>query len=282
MTPSEWTGRLACAVALLVPALACADPKLELSPARYDFADFAGGGQTTATFDVQITNLDAGVLIAGYDFGLIYDPLVMTFASFSGFDPDGPLGDPDPSRNDLIFDLPQVVNKDYLDLPWDYRDDYGLGAYEGPILGTPYWETPGYYEGSLRFSQVSNLCRDSNDFLNCFFDFDTDLLTLQPHGDGGAYTLFTLTFDVNTTQHKSGTPLAIIYDQEYEDYETFALLDVKLSTPTDPNAELARYPERSNGAVWVPAPATAVLMLAGLIGGATIRRVRRSTTRASV
>jgi hypothetical protein len=258
------------ALLLLLPWSAGAVVKLELAPPLYEFGDFEGGGTAQAEFDVQITGLTAGVGVAGYDLGLIYDPSIMTLASFGGFT--DRLGDPDA----LLF--PEVANANHLEYNpgppetgnslWDYRADHpSLGAYEGPVLGAPDI-TPGgtINEGSLRFSQASFLLRN-------------ELLALQRPDVNDTLVLFSLIFDVDTTEqnHKRSTPLRFVDDRDYADWTgdpNTGLLDVKLSTEDDQDALDSRYLDRSNATVSVPLPGAMWLVGLGLgvLGACRLRR----------
>lgn len=238
------------ALLLLLPWSAGAVVKLELAPPLYEFGDFEDGGTAQAEFDVQITGLTAGVGVAAYDFGLIYDPSIMTLASFGGFTP--LLGDPD------LFEVANAGPQDSPNSLWDYRADHPtFGAYTGPVLGTPdITGADDINEGSLRFSQASVLFRN-------------ELLALQEPGVNDTLVLFSLIFDVDTTEqnHKRGTPLRFVDDRDYAgwtDDADEALLDVKLTTTDDESDLDARYPERSNGFVYVPAPASVWLTALGL------------------
>jgi hypothetical protein len=252
---------------LLLMLAACsagAVVKLELSPPSYRFGDLAGGGTARAAFDVQITGLTDGVAVAAYDLGLIYDRSIMTLASFGGFTTS--LGDPSQF---------QVFNTRYDEPPnstWDYRDaDPDFGEYEGPVLGTPE-DNGSFIEGSLRLAQFSWLSR-------------TELLALQEPDVNDTLVLFSLIFDVDTTEqnHKRGTPLRFVDDRDYANWTgdpDTGLLDVKLSTADDPDALEARYLDRSNGSVYVPVPASVWLMVLGL-GVLVAARLRRGARRES-
>lgn len=203
--------------------------------------------------------------MAAYDFGLIYDPSIMTLASFGGFTT--LLGDPDFIENDGVF------NADHLDPDvnslWDYRANNPLfGAYTGPVLGTPDITGAGEInEGSLRFTQISFMER-------------ADLLTLQEPDQNATLVLFSLIFDVDTTEqnHKRGTPLRFVDDRDYANWTgdpNEGLLDVKLSTEDDEEALLSSYPDRSDAYVSVPVPASAWLMAFGLAVFGAVRARRR-------
>ena len=138
---------------MLPAATTLAVPELRLTPSSYDLIPNAGGGTEEVSFDVLITGLDATTLVAGYDFGIIYDPAHLTLAGFDGF-------------TDRLGDESQfeVYNEDYLgDLNslWDYRARHEtLGDYTGPVVGTPVITGQGVKnEGSLRFTQASYLER---------------------------------------------------------------------------------------------------------------------------
>lgn len=254
-----WARRLlgAAALALWPAANALAIPELQLVPESYNFVAGSGGGTESVTFDVMITGLDSTTAVAGYDLGIIYDPARMVLTNFSGFT--DKLGDPS------NFD---AYNEDYLgdvNSLWDYRAPHpDLGAYTGPVLGTPDITGQGQVnQGSLRFTQLSYLDRSA-------------LMALQDYAANSSLLLFTLTFQVDTGSRWSSSIL-FVDDRNYVGYlGTGSLLDIKLSTPTDPNAETPSYLTRTGGTVVVPEPASLILAVVGLGGlGAGRAKARR-------
>jgi len=244
---TDWARRLlgAAALALLPATNALAIPELRLVPDSYSFAPGSGGGTETISVDVTITGLDTVTAVAGYDFGIIYDPARMVLTNFSGFT--DKLGDP------ANF---EAYNEDYLgdvNSLWDYRAPHpDLGAYTGPVLGTPGITGQGQInQGSLRFTQLSYLDRAA-------------LMALQDYAANSNLLLFTLTFQVDT-RLKWSSSILFVDDRDYAGYPgTGSLLDIKLSTSTDPNAETPSYLTRTGVSVEVPEPASLILALVGL------------------
>ncbi|WP_295429559.1 PEP-CTERM sorting domain-containing protein [uncultured Thiodictyon sp.] len=244
---TDWARRLlgAAALALLPAPNALAIPELQLVPDSYSFVPGSGGGTETISVDVTITGLDNVTAVAGYDFGIIYDPARMVLTNFSGFT--DKLGTPDNST---------VYNEDYLgdvNSLWDYRAPHpDLGAYTGPVLGTPGITGQGQInQGSLRFTQLSYLDRSA-------------LMALQDYAANSNLLLFTLTFQVDTGSNWSSS-IRFVDDRDYAGYPGIgSLLDIKLSTPTDPNAETPSYLTRTGVSVEVPEPASLILALVGL------------------
>jgi hypothetical protein len=249
------------ALLMTVSLTASGVAKLELSPTRYEFGDLEGGGTAQAAFDVRITGLDSDVVVGFYDFGLIYDPSIMTLASFGGFT--GLLGDPDQ------FEVLNGGPSDPVNSTWDYRTDHPtLGAYTGPVLGTPVISGSGTpNEGSLRFSQLSLLGYSA-------------LRDLQQTTPTPTLALFSLIFDVDTSEqnHKRGTALRFVDDRDYANFGvgTGSLLDVKLGT-SDAELENPAYLPLQNASVFVPLPASVWLMTLGL-GVLGVFRLRRYST----
>lgn len=258
MVKKQWKGALVGAAALLLlPAVALAVPGLAFSPAEVRIADMGGGGSASFQIDVLITGLEPGTAVAAYDLGIIYDPAVMVMTNFIGFT--DRLG----VEGDTVFSEDQLGDVTSL---WDYRQPStatGLGAYEGPVLGTPDITGQGVInQGSLRFSQASSLEQNA-------------LLALQDYSINSTLILFSIQFTVPLTGQNKGTQLRFVDDTSYAGFPgTGSLLDVKLSTDADPFGLIAHYLPKTNGSVQVPEPGILALTLLGL-GGALAGRHRR-------
>lgn len=217
-------------------------------------------GQAAAqvTFDVTVSGLTvADEVLSAYDFGIAYNPSVLT------------LNTPAFAFTSLLGDegLFEVFNFDHLDPDvnslWDYSADHpALGAYQGSVLGTPDITAAGIInEGSLRFAQISLL------------DVAT-LRSLQDPLNSDGFTLFSLTFNVNTASAQS-TDVLLIDDRAYADYGSVMtnLLDFKLSDPGTPT-----YPTLNNssvsvtGATGIPEPGALWLLGSGLLALSLSRR----------
>jgi hypothetical protein len=248
------------AVAQVAPQILSLDPT-----GNTDFELGAGGGTEIVTFDINVSGLSSATLVTTYDFGVIYDPAVMTLNSFSEFGPK--LGNP---NIEIFPGFPQVFNQDYLDntndsaavsveySTWDYRSDSthtGLGAYTGPVLGTPDITGLGIInEGSLRFSQISNLS-------------PSELELLQDPQINDSFTLFSLTFIVDTSQSGS-TEILFVDDRSYAGWpnQPGGEMDFKLTDGFTPT-----YLTLKGSGVSVPLPGTLLLMVFGLFIGKRFR-----------
>jgi len=226
-------------------------------------------GQTgaTASFDVRVTGMqNGGLSLSTYDFGIAYDPALMTLTNFSGFT--GALGDE--GGGDVLNAGP---NDPFANADWNYQTFVNLvwapGNFNGVGLGTPTKDpggTPPYWEGSLRFSQLS------------FLD-DVALKGLQSDD----FLLFGLTFDINT-QAAGSTAISIIDDRDYAGFSPAApgqdvgQLDYKSATlPITDNYYLTRVGSGVTVApAAVPLPATLLLMLGALAALAPPTRRRRT------
>lgn len=219
----------------------------------------SGGGSEMVTFEVTVSGLSASSsIVSAFDFGIVYDPAVMSLSSFSGFG--SGLGSP-------ALDSFEVLTQDHLDATndsfnnpatpamnsvWDYRNPSshpGLGNYNGPQPGTPVITGPyALNEGSLRFTSLSLLT-------------EGELQALQNPTVNDSLTLFSLTFIVDTTQ-KGATPLLFVDDRYYDGWpnQTGGLLDFKLN-----DGFTSTYLTLNGSGVSVPLPGTLLLMVPGLL-----------------
>ena len=227
-------------------------------PTRYDVGE--GGGSIQLTFDIVVGGLSADQpLIADFDFGIIYDPAVMGLSSFSGFG--NRLGNPAVDSFEALTTDHLDNTNDSFDNPasnatnstWDYRDPSAapsLGAYTGLVLGTPdITDAYSINEGSLRFTESTLLT-------------EAELNALQDPATNDSFTLFSLTFNVDTSQGHS-TEILIVDDRYYENWDpnqTGGVLDVKYFENAVP-----RYLTLNGSRVSVPLPGTLMLMLSGLL-----------------
>lgn len=225
------------------------------------FAIGSGGGSESVTFDVNVAGLSPGTVVSSFDFGIIYDPAVMSLSSFSGFG--GGLGSPAVDSFEALttdhldntndsFDNP-AANK--INSTWDYRApsaEAGLGNYNGPVLGTP--DITAAYsinEGSLRFNDVSLLT-------------ESELIALQNPAANDGFTLFSLSFDVDTSQ-AAGTQILFVDDRSYDGWPNQlpgGELDFKLNDGVTPTYLTLNGSSVRVGSV--PVPGTLMLMLVGL------------------
>jgi hypothetical protein len=283
-TPKHIRRLLAGSALALLPVLpAAAAPTLAIVPqGPTNFTVGQVGAQVT--FDVQIQGLGAGEVLSFYDFGIISDPTVILLSSVSGFT--SRLGDASANNG---TDPTEVYNRNHLDETndpsapspvtgtdcggtgyfatcnslWNYTQaDVDLGAYVGPTLanGPVITSAGAVNQGSLRFYQASSL----------------DEATLQSLQNvaNGTFTLFSLTFDV-ITDAVASTPILFVDDRDYANYDPVNgpfLMNVALNDPFEP-----QYLQRTGSQVVIaqaPVPATALLLLPGLVGMARLRRRR--------
>jgi len=225
-----------------------------------------GQAGATATFEVRVTGMQSlGESLSSYDFGIAYDPAVMTLTNFSGFG--AALGD------EAFGDVLNAGPADTGNTDWNYQTfinnpPWNPGDFNGTSLGVPTKDpagSPPYWEGSLRFSQLSLLD-------------DAALKGLQ----NDDFLLFGLTFDVDT-QVAGSTAIAIIDDRDYAGFTLTqgvdtGLLDYKYGKlPIVDNYYLQRL---GSGVTVAPAaaplPATLLLMLGALLPLASMGRRRRA------
>jgi len=228
-----------------------------------------GQAGATASFEVRVKGMQSQntppLSLGAYDFGIAYDPSIMTLSSFGGFT--GALGD------EGIGDVLNAGPADpFGNADWNYQTFVNTlwtpGTFNGTALGIPTKDaggTPPYWEGSLRFSQLS------------FLD-DAALKGLQSDD----FLLFDLSFDIDTTVAGS-TALAIIDDRDYAGFapagpgQDVGQLDYKSGVfPVTDNY----YLNRVDSGVTVspaaaPAPTTLLLML-GALAPLLVRRRRCS------
>ena len=215
-----------------------------------------GQAGATASFDVRIRGMQTlSESLGAYDFGIAYDPDIMTLrsAGFSGFT--GFLGDEGDG---------EVLNAgpgDPVNAAWNYQTfvnnpPWNPGNFNGTAAGTPTRDpggTPPYWEGSLRFAQLSLLD-------------DAALKALQDDD----FLLFDLTFDVDTLLAGS-TAISIVDDRDYAGFTLTPGVDVGRldykygKLPVVDNY----YLQRTGSSVsvvpsTVPVPATLLLLLGGL------------------
>ena len=247
------------AVCLLLPWLAQA-AVISVVPSQGDFVVGEGGGTTTLTLEVIISDLHGDMFepagddfITDYDIGLAYDPAVLSLASFDGFS--NFLG------NEGAF---EVLNAGPLDAPnnsFDYTaDSTTFGAYNDTVVGSgPVAAMLGgisFMEGSLRFTQSSLL------------DPISQLDTLQPD----SFILFSLTFDVDTTVAQT-SEILLVDDTDYVGFTgnpAQGELDQKYNDPQG-GTPPARYAVTTDASIriataqQIPLPSTLLLMLCGVL-----------------
>lgn len=268
--PKKWLILgVAAAASLGVQATAMANLSLSVVPLT-GISFTVGQAPAQAEFSIQFQNLGPTAdAVAAYDFGIAYDPTVMTLAAagFSGFT--DKLGDP------LFIADAGVINNDHLDsersVPpdswensvWDYTAASILfGPYVGPALAHGPIITGGgiINEGSLRFSQISLMSI-------------ADLLNLQGATVDSILPLFRLIFDVNTTIAAT-TPIFIVDDRLYATWDgsvTTGQLDTKREEAPPGGVAPSYYPTLVGSSVTVgpavaPVPATWMLIGLGLVG----------------
>jgi hypothetical protein len=278
-----------CALGIGLPGVAAA-ALVPMTIGLYPTGDNAfdvGEVGAAVTFDVRVSGARAANMSLGaYDFVIAYDPNVImlqysapTPTGFSGFG--NFLGT---EANTLVIN---VGPDDAINGATNYQGlilnpPFSTGIHVGPTAGTPTTSPGGnprpYYEGSLRFTQLSLL---SDSALKNGGDLNDPTGGDQHGAAGDTFTLFSLTFDVLTDAVRS-TNIFIVDNRDYDgfvdgptdeggglDYK-LGCFDIKPGSGCEDNSYLVRV--GSN--VTVPVPATVLLFLSGLIGLVGVRTRR--------